>query len=360
MCAAVVIDCGSGLVKAGYAGEGLPRSVFPDVVGQPKSMFGNMKDYPYVGDEAIAKRGVLALKYPVSQGTISNFDQMEAVWEHTFSNELRISPSDHPLMLTNFSTAPVALSEKMTQIMFEKFNCPALYLGKQAEMSMFGVGKSTGVVVDSGFGVTTVVPVVDNKVVKEASVRLLMAGCDLSDYMAKLLSKSGYHLTTSAERDLVTDIKEKFCYVSLNYESESASPKSYTLPDDSQLTVTSERFRCPEALFKPSMAEIGSIGLHKAVMEAVKASSSSVQDDLLANIVVAGGSSSFPGFAARLQKEVAALTNMNVSVCDDANKKYSVFHGASKFAAQSNFASQLAVSKNEYNEHGASIVNTRC
>ena len=80
------------------------------------------------------------------------------------------------------------------------------------------------------------------------------------DYMAKLLSKSGYHLTTSAERDLVTDIKEKFCYVSLNYESESASPKSYTLPDDSQLTVTSERFRCPEALFKPSMAEIGSIG----------------------------------------------------------------------------------------------------
>lgn len=363
----IIIDNGSGMVKAGFSGDDAPRCVFPSIIGTPRHtgvMIGMGQKDSYVGDEAQSKRGILSLRYPIEHGIVNNWDDMTAIWHHTFYNELRVAPSEQPVLCTEAPLNPKKNREMMCQIMFETFEVPKWYLQIQAVLSLYASGRTSGLVLDSGDGVSHVVPIYEGYSLPHAIQRLDLAGRDITYYLAKILTETGLQMNTTAELEIVRCIKEKLCYVSLDFENEMANNKEevdYTMPDEQVVKIGTQRFRAPEILFNPSFNGLESKGIHESIYASIQKCDVDIRKDLYSSIVLSGGTTCYENLAERIQTEVSKLAPpaITVKVIAPAERKYSVWIGGSILSSLSTFQT-LWVTKDEYSEFGNQIVHRRC
>jgi len=249
--------------------------------------------------------------------------------------------------------------------MFETFNVPALYIGIQAVLSLYSAGRTSGVVLDAGDGVTHTVPIYEGFSIPHAILRNDLAGRDLTEHLQKLLMESGRTFSTSAEQEIVRNIKEQLCYVALDYEEELAASrkcpteKEFELPDGTIMNVGTQRFRCPEAMFRPSMVGLEAPGMHEMVYQTITKCDIDVRRELYTNIVLSGGTTMFEGLPERLTKEVGLLAPIKPRVVAPPERKYSVWIGGSILASLTTFQN-MWVTRKEYDEVGPAIIHNKC
>merc|ERR1712025_1537469 len=382
---AIIMDNGTGMMKCGLSGTDAPTVTFASCVGYPKNkamMTGGNKEY-YVGEEAQQKRGILVLKFPLEHGVITNWEDMEKIWAHTFDNELRVvvggeSEDDEDVagvLLTEAPMNPRENRERMTQIMFETFDARRFYVAIQAVLSLYASGRTTGVVVDCGDGVSHTVPIYEGYSMPHAIQHINLAGRDLTDYICKILQESKITLTTTAERESAKKIKEDLCYVSMDFVGEVdafiGKEKQFEMPDGQVVTVHNQMIRCPELMFKPALDGREMPGLHQLTDKTVKDCDLDVRKDLLGNVVMSGGTTMFPNMPERLQNEIQTLVAeaTKVKVIAPPERMISVWIGGSILASLSTFSRMWICKESDadatppitgYDEVGPRIVHQMC
>lgn len=367
---AVVIDNGSGICKAGIAGDDVPKANFPSVIGRPRfpQMTGAEGKDEFVGNDVIPKRGICNMTYPIEHGVVNNWDDMTKIWKHCYYNELRVEPAEQPVHLTEAPKNPTTNRETMMQIFFETFEVPAFYVSIQAVLALYASGRTTGLVFDAGDGVTHLVPVYEGFSLKHAVSRVNLAGRDLTTYMMEILQESNVKFASTGEFDIVRDIKEKKCYVALDYEAEmkafaesNEKDVAYELPDGVIISFGNQQVRVPEVIFNPSIVGKDFQGVHYTSWQTIQKCDIDVRRDLYENIILSGGTTMFPGIKDRLTMEVANLcpASVKVNVIANNERKYSVWIGGSVLSTLATFA-QLWVTRSDYDECGAAVVHRKC
>ncbi|XP_032158407.1 actin-related protein T2 [Mustela erminea] len=366
---AVIFDNGSGLCKAGLSGEIGPRHVISSVVGYPKfkmsSAGASQKKY-FVGEEAVHKREVLQLRYPIERGLITRWEDVERLCKHLFEWELGVKASDRPVLMTEPSLNPREAREKMATMMFENFNVPAFYLSDQAVLALYASACVTGLVVDSGDGVTCTVPIFEGYSLPHAVTKLYVAGRDITEHLTRLLLASGRPFPCVLDKALVDDIKEKLCYVALEPEKElSRRPeevlREYKLPDGNVIYVGDQLHQAPEALFAPEQLGVQNPGLSKMVSCSITKCDADIQKTLFGEIVLSGGTTLFQGLDDRLLRELEQLASKGtpIKITAPPDRWFSTWIGASIVTSLSSFK-QMWVTSADFKEFGASVVQRRC
>lgn len=368
----VVIDVGTGYTKAGIAGEGEPRIVLPSTVGVPKHEVtmaeseAHLKQV-YVGRDATNMRGVLSLNWPLEHGIVEDWETWEQLMNYVYYNAIGVHPDERPLLLTEAAYSPRKNREKMAEILFESFDVPSLYVETQALLSLYASGSTTGLVIDSGEGVTHIVPVNQSFLLRHAIKRINIAGRDVNKKMQELLKAKGFYLESSGGREIVRDIKEKLTYYALDYKREiekaKKAPKTiaeeYVLPDGQVLELVDERFRAPEILYRPLMIGVEKDSLARIVYDAIMECDVDVRPQLYSTIVLSGGNTLIENFPERLEKEIKKLVperaEDKVKVDAIPDRQYAVWIGGAILASLPAFRDKL-VTQEEWEKEGTNAL----
>lgn len=355
----IVLDNGCGNIKAGFASEAAPRCSIPNIIGSPISGSDS-----FVGDKAQNKRDVLKISCPMSRGIIQHWDDMERIWNHVFDTELHSSPNGRPVFISETPLNPKANREGIAKIMFEHFNVSSLYIAPDPVLSMYAHGSISGLVYTSGDAVTSLYPIYEGFPIPNHVKRIEFGGLDITESVSKSLCEKGYNNVSACVNDMFTvrDIKERLCYVPLDYEHERKklreTAKTYTLPDGQSISLDEARFQCVEPMFQPSAFGLEHEGQAALIRKVIMDSDIDLRKSLCDSIILSGGNTKFPGFAERVKHELSEVlpTSLGIKVRAPQERSSSVWIGMSIVATMSNYKG-MWISKQSYDENGPSVIH---
>ncbi|GJD10109.1 Actin-6 [Galdieria sulphuraria] len=368
----IVVDCGANTCKVGFVNEDQPCAIFEPFVSQakPRRELLNSSNACYVGNQLSRRRDVFPLaSSPIQNGIIQDWHAMEEIFKYIFFDELDVDPLHQTVILSEPSLNPLKQRERMVEMLFEVFHIPALYIASQSMLALYSSGKTTGIVVDSGDSMTSVVPIYEGYTVQNGIQQQDISGKHLEQYLARLLWKKGYRFGLHhRENDIIRTMKENSCYIALDYQKEmehfkqgKLKGKCFQLPDDSQITLDIECFQCPEMLFHPQLVGIQSYGLIDMVCKCIQEIPYNIRKDLWNNIVLSGGSMMITGIQDRLKKDlknnIPSTAAFHIFRLPDA--RLSTWLGGSILGNLPSFE-KICMTLEEYHELGAAMIHERC
>uniref|UniRef100_A0A8C4N5Q4 Actin like 7A n=1 Tax=Eptatretus burgeri TaxID=7764 RepID=A0A8C4N5Q4_EPTBU len=362
---AIVVDNGTGVFKAGFSGEERPSVRLPSLVGVPKKTGGDM----VIGNDLFTQQGqlmgqkVVRLVNPMTRGVISDWDALEALWNHVFSVQMAVSPAEHPLMMADPPLNPTTNREKMAELAFETFDVPSMHVAYQPVLSLYSSGRIVGTVIEAGSGMCSCTPCYHGYTLPHATCRLDVAGHDLDKFLLRLLRAAG-HALGDEDLWLVKNIKEKCCYVVQDVkvaEPGRHERVQFKLPDGQTIHLNKECFICPEALFQPEYVGCTIAGLPQLFDTCMRQCDVTVVQPLMENVVLCGGSTLLKGYPERLADDIWRLSGdpAHLKTILHPEAENAVWQGGSILASLRAFQ-PLWVHRQEYHESGPFVVHRKC
>jgi len=325
-----------------------------------------------VGDEASELRTMLQISYPVDKGIVKNWEDMVHLWDYTFDRMQVSDFSQRRILLTEPPMNPKANRQKLLEVMFEKYGFEGVNISVQAVLTLYAQGLMTGVVVDSGDGVTHIIPVWEGFMMPNLTRRMNLAGRNITEYLIKLLLHRGYAFNRTADFETVRQIKESLAYVAIDpkedqklAEETTVLVKNYTLPDGRVIKVGQERFQCAEVLFQPALLDADGKGIAEELFNCIQSADRDLRAGFYKHIVLSGGTTMFPGLPSRLDKELRALhlkhvmdndteraSKIKIHIEDPPRRKHMVFLGGAVLADIMRERDEFWALKSDYLEKG--------
>ena len=359
----IVLDIGQFSSKTGFAGEDYASLVFHTIVGTPKyhdydAQFGARKQELYVGGE-IQSFGLYKVFNPIEKGKINDWTYFEKIIDYIFYN-LRVDPT---LVNVLFSIHPLFPNEdlaKLFELFLEHYQCMAFYPVLDSMLTLYSGGFQTGLVVEIGDSITRIVPIYEGYKLEHAVKILNIGGRLISRYAETILGEVGFSADSSIRRELVRVLKEKACFVSLDYREDlkrsEQYKKQFSLPDGSTLTLSKERFMIPEVLFNPALMNLEDQSLPKVIMNVIEACDMDIRPQLLNNIFLSGGSSMFPNLKSRIYQELELelarrkKKDQIIKIIAPRERTFSVWVGGSILAMIPEFSEKWITRAQYFNE----------
>ena len=326
----------------------------------------------YVGNDAQTNRPMLSIKYPMDFDIVTDWDAMEILWHNTFHHILNIDPADHSVITTEVTRNPKCNRQKISEIMFEKFNVPSMFVANQEALAIRATKQTTGLVVQLGDVISRVVPIYEGHAVQHCDLEFGIADWNINESLVRALkSECGVIVDTSVDEDVINNMKQILCYVAKDFNNEMTSYSSpnivaddiYTMPDGKQVDIKTNKFKIAEGLFQPNILHKECAGLHETIMQSIARCNPDIQNDMLQNILLFGRPAKIPGLSNRLESELIKIKidkkNKNPSVTCNSISSHPVWMGGSKIGASPNYQEQC-ISRNEYDEYGPIMVSMKC
>lgn len=394
-----VIDNGTGYTKMGYAGNYQPNFIVPSLISTVAEQKGRKKDDCadldfFIGAEAVVKRHNYNVDYPIRHGVIENWDNMEKYWQRCLYQYLCCDPEEHHMLLTEPPMNSPENREFTAEVMFETFNVPGLYIAVQAVLALCASlltkqehGKNnavTGTVIDSGDGVTHIIPVVEGYCIGSCIKHIPLAGRDVTNFVVQQLRDRGETLPPEDALTIAKNIKESFCYVCPDlakeykkYDKDPSRFRTYsgvTSKDNKKFSIDVgyERFLGPEMFFSPEIFSSDFTDpLPLVVDKTIQACPIDCRRPLYNYITLSGGSTMYKHFTKRLERDIKRkvkdrydytaskypdlnIKKTEVNVVTHAFQRFAVWFGGSMLASQPEFLSFFHT-RAEYAEKGPAI-----